>query len=101
MVHNMPKLYGNVDNNGLMPVMRVEPRYKNRWISRPKKLALLWHWSVSMGYVEYDHAKNIDALIKQLSSAEIPLLTEKPSSSTEKSPSAVRPSIANKKFVAG
>lgn len=31
-----------------------------------KRLSLVWHWSVSMGYCEYDHGKELNELIKKL-----------------------------------
>ncbi|KAI7893962.1 uncharacterized protein EV154DRAFT_560727 [Mucor mucedo] len=44
-----------------------KPKNKYQWISKDQRLNLLWHWSVSMGHVEYDHAKGLNALVQQLS----------------------------------
>lgn len=46
--------------------IRFQPM-KYQWINRHQRLTLLWHWSVSMGYVEYDHGKGLDALVQHLS----------------------------------
>ncbi|EPB92653.1 hypothetical protein HMPREF1544_00382 [Mucor circinelloides 1006PhL] len=35
-------------------------------ISNNKRLNLLWQWSVTMGYCEYSHAKDLDAMARQL-----------------------------------
>lgn len=45
----------------------VSKRFYNFWkMSKAKRLNLLWHWSVSTGYLEYDHAKHLSALMSQL-----------------------------------
>lgn len=36
-------------------------------INNSKRLRLLWQWGSAMGYVEYGHAKELDALIFKLS----------------------------------
>lgn len=36
-------------------------------INSSKRLRFLWQWGSAMGYVEYDHAKELDALIFKLS----------------------------------
>ncbi|KAL9539565.1 hypothetical protein PS6_011154 [Mucor atramentarius] len=35
-------------------------------INNNKRLNLLWQWSVTMGYCEYSHAKDLDAMVRQL-----------------------------------
>jgi hypothetical protein len=43
------------------------PIFRNHWkINHKKRLALLWQWSVSMGYCEYSHAKKLNDLVSRL-----------------------------------
>lgn len=43
------------------------PSLASTWkISKAKRLSLLWQWSVSMGYTEYNHAKVLNDLVLQL-----------------------------------
>lgn len=77
LIIESPKGYPHVNKNkeaivgDLIQVRLVQEqcsrRNKNYWISNTKKLTLLWHWSVSMGYIEYDHGKDLNALIMKLS----------------------------------
>lgn len=51
---------------------RKEPQQKSRtdrhWkLNNNKRLNILWQWGVSKGYVEYEHARNLNALIDELS----------------------------------
>lgn len=40
-------------------------------LNNNKRLNILWQWGVSKGYVEYEHAKNLNALIDELSNKKL------------------------------
>lgn len=57
--------FGADDN--ILSKFNISRLIRNYWkISRNTRLNLLWNWSVSMGYCEYSHAKQLNDLILRL-----------------------------------
>lgn len=50
----------------LQEVQQTKPSHYWK-INNIKRLNILWQWSVSMGYVDYQHAKDLNLLIDELS----------------------------------
>ncbi|KAF1796524.1 hypothetical protein V8B55DRAFT_1323517 [Mucor lusitanicus] len=62
-------MYRDSVNNDGRPSRHMFSNNKlvNYWkINNSKRLSLLWQWSVAMGYCEYNHAKSLDEMVRQL-----------------------------------
>jgi hypothetical protein len=65
--HHNNKNHSGCDDQDKYSFYRVITNY---WkINNKKRLSLLWQWSVSMGYSEYNHAKMLKHLVLQLQSS--------------------------------
>ncbi|GAN05529.1 hypothetical protein MAM1_0094c05000 [Mucor ambiguus] len=57
----------NHDDRPARYIFSNSNKLANYWkINNNKRLNLLWQWSVAMGYCEYNHAKSLDDMVRQL-----------------------------------